>query len=113
MTPLNKQIVSAIKTLIRRNEGEIHGFWPDLADQIACEIGGDPDDYIVGKYEEHLRSMGLKYLFENHPDIDFMRDGVTGELNFVDRKLVYVASECTVRREPGCEPVITWKEIKP
>ncbi|VVO88017.1 hypothetical protein PS903_02131 [Pseudomonas fluorescens] len=109
MSNLDKQITSAIKVLIRRNGGEIHGFWPDIADKIACEINGEPDGFIVKKYEEHLRSMGLKYLLENHPDIDYMRDRITGELNFVDRKLVYTACEVTVYKEPGCEPVIEWR----
>jgi hypothetical protein len=111
MTPLDRQITSAIKVLIRRNQGEIHGFWPDIADRIACEIGGEPSDFIVKKYEEHLRVMGLKYLFENHPDIYFMRSSVTGELDFIDRSQVYTACECTVHKEPGCEPVITWREV--
>jgi hypothetical protein len=88
MSNLDKQIVSAIKILIRRNGGEIHGFWSDIADKIACQVGGNPDDYIVQKYEEYLRNLGLKYFFEDHPDICFMR-GMQGELNFIDRKLVY------------------------
>ena len=88
MADLNKQIISAIKVLIRRNGGEIHGFWPEIADTIACQVGGNPDDYIVQKFEEHLRNIGLKYFFEDHPDIFFMR-GVAGDLNFIDRKLVY------------------------
>lgn len=88
MTPLDKQIVSAIKTLIRRNEGEIHGFWPEIADAIACELNGVPSAYIVKQYNDHLRNMGLKYFFEDNPDIYFMR-GMNGDLNFIDRKLVY------------------------
>lgn len=109
MSNLNHQIVTAIKTLIRRNEGEIHGFWPDIADKIACEISGEPDEYIVKKFEEHLRGMGLKYFFEDHPDIDFMRDSITGELNFVDRKLVFTACEITFNR---LTKEITWKEVR-
>lgn len=87
MSTLDKQITSAIKTLIRRHGGEFHGYWPDIADKIACEIGGDPSDFIVKQYENHLRNLGLKYFFEDHPDIVFMR-GVAGDLNFIDRKLV-------------------------
>jgi len=86
MSNLNNQIVSAIKTLIRRNQGEFHGYWPEIADMVACEIGGDPSDYIVKKFEEHMRDMGFKYYFEDHPDICFVR-GVAGDLNFVDKKL--------------------------
>jgi hypothetical protein len=110
MANLNQQIISALKNLIRKNGGEIHGHWPQIADKLACEIGGNPDDYIVQKFEQHLRELGLKYFLEDHPDIYYMR-GMTGELNFIDRKLVYVASECTVHKEPGCEPVITWREV--
>ncbi|OPK06785.1 hypothetical protein [Pseudomonas sp. VI4.1] len=109
MADLNHQIVSALKTLIRQNGGEIHGYWPDIADRIACEIGGDPDDFIVKKFEEHLRAMGLKYFFEDHKDIDFMRDWITGELNFVDRKLVFTACEVSFNR---VTKEITWKEVK-
>lgn len=111
MNTLDKQIVSAIKTLIRRNQGEFHGFWPDIADKIACEIGGDPSAFIVQKYEAHLRELGLKYFFEDHPDIVFMR-GVMGELNFIDRSLCYVTTEVTVHKAPGCEPVVEWRDIK-
>lgn len=110
MADLNKQIISAIKTLIRRNGGEIHGHWADISDQIACAVGGDPDDFIVQKFEEHLRNLGLKYFLEDHPDIHFMRS-MDGELNFIDSKLVYTACEVTVHKEPGCEPVITWREV--
>lgn len=92
MSTLDKQIVSAIKTLIRRNQGEFHGYWPDIADKIACEVGGEPSDFIVQKYEDHLRELGLKWFFESHPDIFFVR-GVTGDLNFIDRKLVYVCGD--------------------
>jgi hypothetical protein len=88
MANINQQITSAIKNLIRRHGGEFHGFWPDIADKIACEVGGCPDDFIVQKFEDHLRNLGLKYFFEDHPDVCFFR-GVTGDLNFVDRKLVY------------------------
>lgn len=86
MANLNQQIVSAIKILIHRNGGEFHGGWLDIADKIACEVGGQPDDYIVQQFENHLRCLGLKYFFEDHPDIVFMR-GVAGDLNFIDRKL--------------------------
>lgn len=110
ITHLDKQITSAIKNLIRRNGGEIHGFWPEIANKLACEINGVPDDYIIEKYKEHLRNLGLKYFFEDHPDIYFMRS-MDGELNFIDRKEVYTACECTVRREPGCDPVIEWREV--
>ena len=100
MANLNKQILSAIKTLIRRNNGEIHGMWPQIADMIACEVGGNPDDYIVQKFEEHLRNLGLKYFLEDNPDIYYMR-GMDGELNFIDRSLVYIASECTHNKQTG------------
>lgn len=110
MTSLDQQITSAIKNLIRRNSGEIHGGWPEIADKIAVEINGIPDDYLVKKYEEHLRTLGLKYFFEDHPDIFFIRSA-DGELNFIDRIEVYTACEVTVRREPGCDPVIEWREV--
>jgi hypothetical protein len=92
MADLNQQIVSAIKTLIRRNGGEFHGHWPDIADQIACAVGGNPDDFIVQKFEDHLRNLGLKYFLEDNPDIYFMR-GMAGDLNFIDRKLVHVCED--------------------
>lgn len=110
MTPLDQQITSAIKSLIRRNGGEIHGFWPEIADKIAVEINGMPDNYIVKQYDNHLRTLGLKYFFDDNPDIYFMRSA-DGELNFIDRKEVYTPCECTVHRVPGCEPVITWREV--
>lgn len=110
MPPLDRQIVFAIKNLIRKNDGEIHGYWPEIADKLACEIGGMPDEYIVKKYEDHLRELGLRYFFEDHPDIVFMHS-MTGELNFIARKLVYTACEVTVHKEPGCEPVIRWREV--
>lgn len=111
MTPLDKQIVSAIKTLIRRNGGEFHGFWPEIADAIACEINGVPSDFIVKQYDDHMRNMGLKYFLEDHPDICFIR-GMNGDLNFIDRKLVYTASEVTVHKAPGCEPEIEWRDLR-
>lgn len=110
MSPLDKRITSAIKNLIRKNDGEIHGFWPEIADKLACEIGGMPDDYIVQKYEEQLRTLGLKYFFEDNPDIYFMRS-TDGELNFIDRKQIYTTDEITVRQVPGCDPVIEWREV--
>lgn len=110
MTHLDKQITSAIKNLIRRKGGEIHGFWPEIANKLACEINGVPDDYIVQKYEERLRTLGLKYFFEDHPDIYFMRS-TDGELNFIDRKQIYTTDEITVRKVPGRSPVIEWREV--
>lgn len=110
MTPLDKRITSAVKNLIRKNDGEIHGFWPEIADKIACEVGGMPDNFIVMKYEDHLRSLGLKYFFEDHPDIYFLRS-TDGELNFIDRSQVYTACEVTVHKVPGCPPVIEWREV--
>jgi hypothetical protein len=110
MADLNQQIVSAIKTLIRRNGGEIHGYWPDIADKIACQIGGNPDEFIIKKFEDHLRELGLKYFLEDNPDIEFSR-GVNGELNFIDRSLCYVATEVTVHKVPGCEPEIEWRDV--
>lgn len=110
MSNLNQRIVSAIKSLIRRNGGEVHGAWPDIANQIACEIGGMPDEFIVQQYEEHLRNLGLKYFFENHPDIVYMR-GMSGELNFIDRSLTYVGTELTVVRKKGCAPELIWREV--
>lgn len=86
MANLNQQITAAVKALIRHNGGEFHGYWPDISDRIACEVGGNPDDFIVKKFEDHLRNLGLKYFFEDHPDIIFYRDPL-GEMNFVDRKL--------------------------
>ncbi|MNJ77494.1 hypothetical protein D3C77_750040 [compost metagenome] len=58
-----------------------------------------------------MRNLGLKYFFEDHADIYFMRS-LNGELNFIDRQLVYTACECTVHREPGCTPVLTWREVR-
>jgi hypothetical protein len=110
MNQLDRQITFAIKNLIRKNQGEIHGFWPEIADKLACEIGGCPDDYIIRKYDEHLRELGLKYFFEDHPDIYYCR-GMTGELNFIDRSIVYTACEVTVHKEPGCDAVIEWREV--
>ncbi|WP_420170643.1 hypothetical protein ACN99C_11655 [Pseudomonas alloputida] len=108
---IDKMVVTAIKNLIRRNDGEFHGFWPEIAELIAGEISGIPaDDFYVSKYDEHLREMGLKYFFEDHPDIVFFR-GAFGDLNFVDRKLVYTVSEVTVHRAPGRAPVITHCEV--
>jgi hypothetical protein len=110
MNPLDKQITCAIKNLIRKNQGEIHGHWADIADRLACEIGGMPDDFIVQKYEEHLRNLGLKYFFEDHPDVYFMRS-MNGELNFIDRSQCFTTDECTVTKALGCPPVIEWREV--
>lgn len=111
MTPLDKQIVSAIKTLIRRNQGEFHGDWPEIADMIAVEINGVPSDFIVKQYDDHMRNMGLKYFLEDHPDIYFMR-GMNGDLNFIDRSLVYDVTSVTVHKTPGGDPVIEWLDLR-
>ncbi|HBM65946.1 MAG TPA: hypothetical protein DD418_20915 [Pseudomonas sp.] len=107
---IDSMVVTAIKNLIRRNNGEFHGYWPEIAERIASEINGIPSDFYVSKYDGHLREMGLKYFFEDHPDIVFFR-GWNGDLNFVDRKLVYTVTEVTVHRAPGCAPVITRREV--
>lgn len=111
MNNIDNMVVTAIKNLIRRNDGEIHGYWPEIAERIAGEISGMPaDDFYVEKYDEHLRMMGLKYFFEDHPGVHFFR-GWNGDLNFVDRKLVYVTDEYSVHKVPGCEPVVTHHEV--
>lgn len=109
-TNIDTMVVAAIKNLIRRNNGEVHGYWPEIAERIAGEINGVPSDFLSFQYDSHLRSMGLKYFFKDHPDVCFFR-GTCGDLNFVDPNLVYVVSEVTVHREPGREPVITRREV--
>jgi hypothetical protein len=87
MANLEKQIISAMCVLVRQNEGEIHGDWFSLADRIACEIGFTESTEIVEKMQNHLMEIGLETLTENSPVVFFR--SMTGELNLVDRGLVY------------------------
>lgn len=86
-----KMIMSAIQTLVRQNQGEIHGDWNSISDRLMCEMGGDPSDEIIKLFEEYLRNLGLEKLTENSP-IAFFK-GVSGEINFVDRKLIYAVDD--------------------
>lgn len=111
MNQIDKMVVTAIKNLIWRNDGEFHGYWPEIAELIAGEINGNSaSDFLVARYDEHLRKMGLKYFFEDHPDVCYFRSPF-GELNFVDPSLVYVTDEYSVHKVPGFEPVITHREV--
>ncbi|MFW0758933.1 hypothetical protein ACN1C3_30185 [Pseudomonas sp. H11T01] len=86
----SKPILFAIRTLIHQSpEGEIHGTFENVADRILCEIGGPVDhcEDIQKEFELYLRNLGLEYLTANTP-IAFFKS-MSGELNFVDRKLVY------------------------
>lgn len=107
----SKAILSAITTLVRRNEGEIHGDWDSITDQLLCEMGGpmDRENFILQEFEQYLRNLGLEQLTANSP-VEFIK-GMGGELNFIDRSLVYTVCECTVHKEPGSDPVIEWREV--
>lgn len=84
----SKEILFAFETLVRQNEGEIHGDWDSITDKLACEMGGPCCEDVMQKFETYLRNLGLESLTANSR-IEFIV-GMTGELNFVDRKLVYV-----------------------
>lgn len=89
LTNFERQIVSAICILVRQNEGEVHGDWFSLADKIACEIGFTESTEIVLKMQDKLIEIGLETLTEHSPVVFFK--SLNGELNLVDRELVYEA----------------------
>lgn len=88
MTSLDRQIVSAIVILTRRNGGEVHGFWPEIIEKIDDELSQFTDGEAMELFTSYVRNMGLKYVLEESP-VAFFRS-TTGEINLVYRELLNV-----------------------
>ena len=87
MTSFNRRIQNCIALVVNRHGGEIHGSWFQIADVIQMELGGVIDDECVHQMRRHLMAVGLDHHTANSPVVFFRGDG--GEINLVDRTLVY------------------------
>ena len=87
LTVFERQIINAMCIIVRQNGGEVHGDMFSLADRIACEIGFTESTEIVLKMQRHLQEVGLEVLTAGSPVVFFR--SMNGELNLVDRELVY------------------------
>ena len=87
LTVFERQIINAMCILVKQSGGEIHGTWPVLADRIAYEMGFYPSGEIVEKMQNKLQEIGLEVLTAGSPVVFFR--SMNGELNLVDRDLVY------------------------
>lgn len=89
LVSFNRRITNTIVLLVNRHGGEVHGSWFEIADLIQTEMGGVIEDEDVHMMKNHIMAVGLEHLTEGSPVVFFRMPDPRGQLNIVDRELVY------------------------
>lgn len=86
----NRMLSNALCRIVQRNGGEFHGSFWEVANALQLEVGGITCEEDVEPMKSHLLDVGGDALVEG-TDLVFFRDYKNGDLNFVERGLVYDA----------------------
>lgn len=87
----NGMLSNALRRIVRRNGGEFHGSFWQVAEALQLEVGGIVCEEDVEPMKSHILNIGCEALVEGTDLVFFKMNDPRAPLNFVEKELFYDA----------------------